>query len=87
VGVLSFEGDPPDAASLSRRWHTILVSAGEVVKALPPGEVAKCVLAPDGTLFRGDAVDLRSRLGRGTILFHSGCIRGAFPRILTDAGN
>ena len=84
VRALSFEGDPPDAASLSRRWHTILDSAREVVKALPPNEVGKCVLTSDGTLFRGDAAGLRNAVGRGVILFHSGRIRGALPRLLTD---
>ena len=85
VGALSFEGDPPDAASLSRRWHMILGSAGEVVKALSPDEVGKCVLTSDGTLFRGDAAALQTALGRGAIRFHPGRIRGAMPRLLTDA--
>src|SRR5574341_573491 len=87
VRSLAFEADPPDAASLSRRWHTILVSAGEMVKALPPDEVGKCVLASDGTLFQGDAVGLRSALGRGAILFHWGRIRGALPQLIAGAGS
>jgi len=81
---LSFAGEPPDAAGLSRRWHAMVAEAREIVDALPPDEVGRCVLGRDGPLFRGDAAALRRALDAGTLLFHPGHIRGALPHLLAD---
>jgi hypothetical protein len=81
---LSFAGNPPDAARLSRRWHAMVAEAREVVDVLPPDEVGRCVLGCGGILFRGDAAALRRALEAGTLLFHPGRIRGALPRLLAD---
>jgi hypothetical protein len=39
VAELSFSTSPPDAADLSRGWHSILCASDERVDALPPEEV------------------------------------------------
>lgn len=79
ISALSFAGSPPDAGDLSRRWHTILDEANELVAALPPSEVGKCVLDSDGQLFKGDISHLHSALSRNVVRFHEGSIRGALP--------
>lgn len=81
IAALAFEGDPPDAALMSHRWHAMLKAAPEIIEALPPEFVGQCVLR-DRELFRGDALTLRAGLDRREIHFHSGSIRGAFPRII-----
>lgn len=82
IRQLSFEGEPPDAAQLSRSWHASLEAARDVVSALPPGEIGKAVLIGDADLFRGDVRALRTALERGEIRFHPGRIRGALPRVV-----
>lgn len=81
IDSLAFEGERPDASALSRRWREIINTAREIVATLPDEEVGRCVLTRDG-LFRGDVDQLRVSLAEGEIVFHSGSIRGAFPRIL-----
>jgi hypothetical protein len=81
IDALAFEGPPPDAAALSRHWHTALADAAQIVAMLPYQNVGQCVLA-DGELFRGNSAALREVLARGEIRFHSGSIRGAFPQII-----
>jgi hypothetical protein len=82
LSELSFSGKPPDAASLSRKWHGLLGAARAVVSALPSREAGKCVIASDGALFRGDVGALRAALEHAEIRFHAGSIRGALPRIV-----
>ncbi len=81
VGALSFEGEAPDAGDLSRRWRDVLRRAGGVVAALPADEAGKCVLDQAGLLFGGDAAAATDALRRGTLRFHEGSIRGAWPRV------
>src|SRR5262249_44885939 len=44
VAALAFDGPGPDAADLSRRWHTMLTEAAEIVHELPAAESGRCVL-------------------------------------------
>jgi hypothetical protein len=81
VRALSFVGTAPDAADLSRRWHAQIAAAHDVVAALPAQEAGKCVLDSVGRLFRGHGDDLREALLHGSLQFHAGCIRGAWPQI------
>lgn len=81
VRELSFEGEPPDPAALSRKWRARLASAPEIVAILPPEELGRCVLARDGQLFRGTPSELRSALDQGAVIFHPGRIRGALPHL------
>jgi hypothetical protein len=81
IDSLDFDGGRPDLAALSNHWREMITAAREIVAALPDEEVGRCVLAGDG-LFRGDVDQLRVSLAEGEIVFHSGSIRGAFPRIL-----
>lgn len=79
ISALSFAGSPPDAGELSRRWHAMLNEAHELVAALPPVEVGKCVLDSGGQLFNGDTAYLHDALSRTEVRFHQGSIRGALP--------
>jgi len=81
VLALSFEGEPPDPAALSQRWHAELAAARQVVEVLPPDQVGRCVLGLDGSLFRGDIAELRAALDEDRLVFHRGSIRGALPTL------
>jgi hypothetical protein len=82
VASLSFEGTPPSAGDLSRRWRAILESARLVVEALPAEEAGKCVLSRDGQLLKANPEDIGDLLKRGEVRFHAGSIRGALPRLV-----
>jgi hypothetical protein len=84
VAQLAFDGPGPDAAALSARWGTMLREAETIVEHLPPGEVGRAVLGPEGELFCGTVAELATALGRNELLFHAGAIRGALPQILTQ---
>lgn len=79
---LAFEATPPDPAVLLRRWREALRSAREIVGRLPPREAGRAVLTAEGDLFRGNTTDLAEALASGTLLFHEGAIKGAFPQIV-----
>lgn len=82
VASLSFDGEPPDAADLSRRWHHIVDQARRIVALLPSDEVGQIVLDPAGGLVRGTPEELREALTNGRISFRRGSIRGALPQIV-----
>ncbi|MCK5797526.1 MAG: hypothetical protein KAI47_10105 [Deltaproteobacteria bacterium] len=82
VGELAFEGEPPDAAQLARAWTVMLTESTALIDTLPPQEVGRCVLAADGTLFRGNAAAVREAYARNELIFHEGVIRGALPSIV-----
>lgn len=82
LSSLDFDGSPPDAAGLSRRWHAVLESARTIVGLLPAEQAGRAVLATDGQLFRGGREELLDAVGRGALGYHDGSIRGAFPRLL-----
>jgi hypothetical protein len=86
VPALTFATEPPDPADLSRRWHAMLATARRIVDGLPPADLGRCVLSREGTLFEGDARDLREALDRGDLVFHSGRIRGAMPELKARPG-
>lgn len=81
LASLEFDGAPPTAADLSRRWHGMLDEARELVRLLPAEHAGRCVLTSDLTLFRGDGAALEQALRGGAIRFHAGSIRGAWPQI------
>ncbi|MEO6027297.1 MAG: hypothetical protein ABIR79_10575 [Candidatus Binatia bacterium] len=81
VGALDFAEAPPDAATLSRRWHEILAEAHRVVRELPAAEMGRCVLTDTGALCRADSTALTRALEDGRVRFHAGSIRGAFPQV------
>ncbi len=78
---LAFQGQPPDPAVLSRRWHAALDAAKEIVTILPADQVGKAVLNANGDLFRGDAHELAAALTQGAVAFHEGALRGAWPQV------
>jgi hypothetical protein len=81
IEALSFAGATPDATVLSRQWHEMLREARDLLAALPPSEVGKCVLDECGELFAGDPASLRTALGARRIHFHEGRLRGALPQL------
>ncbi len=78
---LSFEGPPPDAASLSRVWRPMLQTASSLIELLPAEHAGKCVVDRQGRLYSGTPDQLRQALAQGKILFHEGSIGGAIPQI------
>jgi len=83
IRELEYSGAPPDASELGRAWHRMIESAREILPLLPPDQVGTCVLDPGGDMFRGSPVELCDALERGTLVFHEGRLRGAFPRLKT----
>jgi hypothetical protein len=81
IESLAFDGPPPDAEVLARRWHEMLAESKVLVSALPPSQSGKCVLAADGVPFRGDIDALRSAVDPSSLIFHSGRVRGALPQL------
>jgi hypothetical protein len=79
---LDYDGDPPDPGELSRMWRAQMDQARLVVAMLPAAQVGRAVLDSTGRLFRGGADPLREALGSGSLLYHAGSIRGAFPRMV-----
>ena len=79
---MPFESPPPSAADLSRRWRIILNEAREIVDMLPAPEVGNCILSQTGELLRASPQELKALLKAENVRFHSGCIRGAYPKFL-----
>lgn len=75
---------PLDAAAIMRKWHEMIWAARETIALLPAEEAGKCVANADGTLFQGTDDELREALDAGRIVFHEGCIGGAWPQIVGD---
>jgi hypothetical protein len=82
VSALSFAGPPPDAAGLSQRWREHLRAAAKLVAALPGDRVGQAVLSDQCTLMTVTCAELAAALTGGTVRFHAGRIRGAFPQLL-----
>ena len=82
IAALDFEGEPPDAAALSRRWRAILEAARAVVQTLPAQQVGRCVLDERNELFTGQGAALRSALDLDRLRFHAASLRGSLPRMV-----
>jgi hypothetical protein len=82
VASLAFEGRPPDAADLSRRFRAALIEANAVVEQLPLEQIGACITDAKGNLYTGNAVQLRDALPAAQLYFHQGSIRGAWPTIV-----
>ena len=50
--------------------------------ALPPDQVGRCVLTPEGRLYASDPAGIPPDLGCAAIRFHRGRIGGALPVIV-----
>lgn len=79
VSQLAFDGAPPDAADLSRRWRTAIEEARKIIALLPPPEAGKAVLMKSGALCLEGPEALEKGLHAGQVLFHAGRLRGALP--------
>lgn len=85
MGQLAFEGTPPSAGDLSRKWHVMIDGARQVVAALPPAEAGKAVFLRSGELCRDEPADLTDRLRGKGLAFHQGRVRGALPVFVVPA--
>lgn len=81
ISQLSFEGSPPDAHELGKRWHDMMKEAEHIIGLLPAEHVGACVLDGNGDLFRGDPTLLSDALQGDGVSYHRGTIRGALPSI------
>jgi hypothetical protein len=85
LATLAFDGRMPDIEALGRTWRTMLREAEDIAARLPEDHVGTCVLTRNGELpsLTGDA--LTSALNSNAIVFHEGCVRGAWPRLRRDS--
>lgn len=81
--TLAFDGVAPDPASLGATWRGMLNAASELATALPEEFVGCCVMDAAGNLYKGAAADIPAALAADQIVFHAGCIRGAWPTLQT----
>ncbi len=81
VSSLAFDGTPPRAADLSRRWRDALEVAAAVIDRLPDAHVGQAVLTPDARLFTGGAAALEEALANERLVFHRGRLGGALPQL------
>ena len=81
LASLAFDGPPPSASDLSRRWRDALERAKAVIVLLPPEHVGEAVLTPGGTLFTGSADELAGAGAADRLRFHGGRVGGAWPQI------
>jgi len=81
LAALDFEGPPPDAAALGRRWHAALDQAHAIVAQLPAAHVGEAVLTAAGALYRGTPADVARQVPGGDIVFHAGRLGGALPHL------
>jgi hypothetical protein len=78
---LDFDGERPDAADVSRRWHAAVDEARELVRRLPAEHAGKCILDAEGRLLRAAPGALDAELAAGRVRFHEGRVKGAFPEL------
>lgn len=78
---LDFDGAPPQASESSRVWHGALDEATAIVSNLPAGQAGTCVLDDQGHLLTLPPAALESALGEGSVAYHRGHIRGAWPTV------
>jgi len=83
VSALAFEGPPPTAADLSRRWHRSVETALAVIDRLPSPQVGRAVLTIDSQFFTGDITSLERAIAENRLVFHPGRIGGALPEVRT----
>lgn len=82
IGALAFDGTPPSAADLSRRWHTALAEARVILSLLPTRTAGAAVVTRDGAPCREGATGLPEALRTARVMFHQGrSIGGAWPQV------
>lgn len=82
VSALSFDGPPPDAGELSRRWRAHLADAEATIALLPAEHAGTCVLSTEHEPLQARGQALSEALQHGAVVFHRGSIRGAWPEIV-----
>ncbi len=82
LAELSFAGERPSAAALSLSWKRILADSRATIGVLPANHVGECVLDRNGNLLRLGTAALVEAIQEGTVRFHAGSLRGAFPVVV-----
>lgn len=72
----------PDATELATRWRTHVDGARTLMPSLPADQAGTCVLDGDRLARFTTVADLETAAARGSVRFHAGTLRGAFPRPL-----
>ncbi len=83
IDTLEFAGPKPDARSLGTTWHEFLREAKAVIDLLPEDQLGTALCAADGTLLTHSPDQLRIALDSGSVRFHHGSVRGAWPTLTT----
>jgi hypothetical protein len=83
VAELAFEGTPPDAGELSRKWHRAIEEARVIIDALPSAQSGTCVLVERNELCRISSDRLPAAVEAGQLSFLEGSIRGVLPTLRT----
>ena len=81
LASLAFDGPPPRAVDLSRRWRGVLEQADAIVDLLPASHAGEAVLTPDAALFRGGPAALVDAQAANGLRFHRGRLGGAWPQV------
>jgi hypothetical protein len=81
VASLAFDGPPPDAGDLSRRWHAAVDQARVLLALLPAEHAGECVLDPNGELLRGSSEDIARAVRSSAVQYRQGSLRGVLPVI------
>lgn len=79
---LDFDGETPSASLLSSEWKTALAAAGELITILPDEHLGECILTKDKNFYKGSAEEVVTELQAGSLIFHKGSIKGAWPHIV-----
>ncbi len=82
IETLAFDGTAPDPVALGAKWRALLNEAESMVAALPEDAIGCCVLDAAGLLFTGSVETIPAALSAGSLIFHPGCIRGAWPTVV-----
>lgn len=63
----------------------MLREADDIAARLPEDHVGTCVMTRDGQLLSVTGDALTSAVKSNAIVFHEGCLRGAWPRLRRDS--
>ena len=83
IDTLDFGAEKHAVAALSVEWKQHIISAKQLVDMLPPDHLGACLLEKNASsLYAGSFEVLGSDLAAENILFHHGCIGGAWPVVV-----
>lgn len=82
IDSLDFGSIAVSAATLGVEWKQTIASAKKMIDILPVENIGACILKKDSvTLYTESVEQLARDLAGENIMFHQGCIGGAWPKI------